>query len=76
MRTVKFIKSHPPFKVGDIAGFSEAEADGLVKEGLADLYIMGLKTEKVEEKTEVKEVKKEVVKPPVDKMIKSPKIKK
>ena len=64
MKGVKFITPFPPYKVGDIAGFNESEADKLVKEEIAEF----LKPERVEVK--------EVVKPPVDKMIKSPKIKK
>lgn len=66
LKKVKFIKAFAPYKVGDIAGFNEADAQALLEKKVVE----------VEEVVEVKVEKKAVIKPPIDKMVKSPTIKK
>jgi hypothetical protein len=58
---IKFGKAISPYKVGDICGKPEEEAEKYVAGGFAEYY-----------KTETKEVEA----PPVDKKIKKPRVKK
>lgn len=66
LKRVKFVKAYPPYKVGDIAGFNEADAKALLEKEVVE----------TDEVAEVKVTKKAVVKPPADKMVKAPVIKK
>lgn len=61
MKTVRFTRSYAPYNAGDVAGFPKEAAAQLIGQGFAAEY----KTPKT----------KEVVSPPVDKMVKQPKTK-
>lgn len=67
LKAVKFIKAKTPYKTGDIAGFTNDEAQDLIDEGVAVPYS---KSKSVETETESMDA------PVVDKMVKSPKKKK
>lgn len=36
MKAVKFAQSHPPYQVGEVAGFEDEVADKLVADGIAE----------------------------------------
>lgn len=61
MKTVRFTRSYAPYNAGDVAGFPKEAAAQLIGQGFAAEY----ETPKT----------KEVVAPPVDKMVKKPQTK-
>lgn len=63
LKKMKFIENYSPYKAGDIAGFSEE---------FARFYLNKKVAVEVENEVKVKAIES----PPVDKMVKSPKVKK
>jgi len=61
MKAVKFIEVAPPYRIGDIAGFPENQANNIIKLGVAVAY---------------SPEKKSLDKAPVDKQVKSAEVKK
>lgn len=75
MKVVKFVEAYPPYAPGDVAGVSDEVAKAAIEAKAAVAYAAkGAKEELVEEVSNVETASVDA--PVVDKMVKSPNVKK
>ena len=73
MKTIKFIKPHSPYAVGDIAGVPDKEAEEFIESGFAVKFDKKSVGKEVEAEPEVQPETEALEKPVEDKMVKKAK---